>query len=75
MEDFVKCLKTFFSYFCTMNKTDRQREATRFSFDYLDYLLRQEGVVERLVNLKFEDLEHRLDKMIEQKINQHQNNQ
>lgn len=53
-----------------MNKTVRQQEATRFSFDYLNYLLQQEGVVERMVDVKFRDLERKLDKMIEQKINQ-----
>ena len=54
-----------------MNKTERQREATRFSLDYLNYLLQQEDVVGRMVDLKLKNLEPQIEKMIEQKINQH----
>lgn len=61
---------TFCCTFALVNKTERQQEATRFSFDYLNYLLQQEGVIERMVDMKFKDLEHKLDKMVEQKINQ-----
>ena len=32
-----------------MSKTEQQQEATRFSFDYLNYLMEQEGVVDRVV--------------------------
>lgn len=71
MEDFIKRRIVFLPYLCTMNKTERQREATRFSLDYLNFLLHQEGVVERMVDLKLKSLEPKIDKMIEQKINQH----
>ena len=74
MEDFIKHRKLFSSYLCTVNKTERQQEATRFSFDYLNYLLQQEGVVERMVDIKIRELEPKIDKMIEQKINQHLKN-
>ena len=53
-----------------MSKTERQQEATRFSFDYLNYLMEQEGVVERMVDRKIRQLEPRLEKLIDQKIDQ-----
>ena len=56
-----------------MKKTERQREAIRFSLDYLNYLLQQEGVVERMIDIKLKSLEPKIEKMIEQKIKQHFN--
>lgn len=53
-----------------MNKTEQQKEATRFSFDYLKYFLQQEGVVERMVDRKMSLLESRIDQMIDEKIYQ-----
>lgn len=73
MEDFIKRRITFLPYLCTMKKTERQREAIRFSLDYLNYLLQQEGVVERMIDIKLKSLEPKIEKMIEQKIKQHFN--
>ena len=53
-----------------MDKTIQQQEATRFSFDYLRYLLQQEVVIERMVDRKIAQLEPRIDKMISKKIEQ-----
>lgn len=53
-----------------MNKTEQQKEATRFSFDYLKYFLQQEGMVERMVDRKMSLLESRIDQMIDEKIYQ-----
>ncbi|MBR4921307.1 MAG: hypothetical protein IKZ62_08335 [Prevotella sp.] len=53
-----------------MNKTKRQEEATRFSFDYLRYFLQQEGVVERMVERKLNKLENQIEQLIDQKIEQ-----
>jgi hypothetical protein len=53
-----------------MNKTKRQEEATRFSFDYLRYFLQQEGVVERMVERKLNKLEDQIEQLIDQKIEQ-----
>lgn len=53
-----------------MDKTIQQQEATRFSFDYLRYLLQQEEVIERMVDRKIAQLEPRIDKMISKKIEQ-----
>ncbi len=53
-----------------MSKTDRQQEATQFSFDYLNSLMEQEGVVERMVEKRIRQLEPRLEKLIDQKIEQ-----
>ena len=58
------------SYLCTMNKTDQQKEATRFSFDYFNHLQQQEDVLDRMLDRKMSQLEIRLDKMIEKKIHQ-----
>jgi len=57
-----------------MNKTTQQEEATRFSLDYLHYFLQQEGIVERMVDRKFSQLEPQIDQLIEQKIIQHMQN-
>lgn len=73
MEDFIKRRITFLLYLCTMKKTERQREAIRFSLDYLNYLLQQEGIVERMIDIKLKSLEPKIEKMIEQKIKQHFN--
>ncbi|MBQ9678241.1 MAG: hypothetical protein IJV44_08915 [Prevotella sp.] len=53
-----------------MSKTEQQQEATRFSFDYLNYLMEQEGVVDRVVERKLRQLEPRLEQLIDQKIDQ-----
>ena len=53
-----------------MNKTKRQEEATRFSFDYLRFFLQQEGVVERMVERKLNRLEDQIEQLIDQKIEQ-----
>lgn len=51
-----------------MGKTEQQQEATRFSLDYLSYLMEQEGVVERMVDRKLKQLEPHIEDMIDQKI-------
>ena len=48
-----------------MSKTNRQQEATRFSLDYLRYLMEQEGVVERMVDRKLKQLEPCIEDMID----------
>ena len=39
-------------------KTEQQKEATRFSFDYFRYLLQQEEVIERMekVEMRLKEL-------------------
>lgn len=53
-----------------MNKTEQQKEATKFSFDYFKYLLQQEEVVERMVDRKIEQLTPRIEQLVDQKIDQ-----
>jgi hypothetical protein len=55
-------------------KSERQQKATRFSFDYLNYLIEQEEVVERMVDRKLKQLEPCLEKMIDEKIKEKLNN-
>lgn len=51
-----------------MNKTEQQKEATRFSFDYFKYLLQQEQVMDRMLERKMNQLEPRLEQLIDKKI-------
>ena len=51
-----------------MDKNERQQEARRFSFDYLNYLMEQEGVVERMVDRKLKQMEPCIKDMIDQRI-------
>ena len=51
-------------------KSERQQKATRFSFDYLNYLIEQERVVERMIDRKMKQMEPRLEELIDQKIDQ-----
>ncbi len=53
-----------------MNKTQQQQEATRFSFDYFKYLLQQEQVMDRMLERKINQLGPRLEKLIDEKINE-----
>lgn len=53
-----------------MNKTEQQKEAMRFSFDYFRYLLQQEEVIERMVNRKIDQMEPCIEQLVEQKIDQ-----
>ena len=53
-----------------MNKTERQKEATRFSIEYLHYLLKQEDVIERLLDKRMTQLEPELEKLIDERIDQ-----
>jgi len=57
-----------------MGTTDRNHEAKQFSFDYLDFLMEQEGVVERMVDRKLKLMEPEIEKLIEQKIQKLINN-
>ena len=54
----------------TMNKTERQKEATRFSIEYLHYLLKQEDVIERLLDKRMTQLEPLIEQMINEKVTQ-----
>lgn len=56
-----------------MNKTAQQQEATKFSFDYLKYLLQQEQVMDRMLERKINQLEPRLEKLIDEKIEERLN--
>ena len=51
-----------------MNKTEQQKEATRFSIDYFKYLLQQEQVMDRMLERKMHQLEPRLEQLIDKKI-------
>lgn len=55
-------------------KSERQQKATRFSFDYLNYLIEHEEVVERMVDRKLKQMEPCLEKMIDEKIKEKLNN-
>jgi hypothetical protein len=57
-----------------MSKTVRQQESTKFSFGYLDYLMEQEGVVERMVDRKLKQMEPKIEKLIEEKMKKLINN-
>ncbi len=54
----------------TMNKTEQQKEATRFSIEYLHYLLQQEDVIERLLDKRMTQLEPLIEQMISEKVSQ-----
>ncbi|MBO7116549.1 MAG: hypothetical protein J6V87_05825 [Prevotella sp.] len=56
-----------------MNKTAQQQEATKFSFDYFKYLLQQEQVMDRMLERKINQLEPRLEKLIDEKIEERLN--
>ena len=77
MADFINCPSAKWPYLCTrkstyrdMQKTEEQKEATRFSLDYFKYLLQQEQVLERLVERKMSQLEPRIERMIDEKVEQ-----
>ena len=50
------------------SKKELHNEAKRFSLDYLQYLLRQEDVIERLLEKRIIQLEPELEKLIDEKI-------
>ena len=51
-----------------MDKTEQQKEATKFSFEYLRYFLQQEEIVERLINNKVNQLRPEIERLIDKKI-------
>lgn len=51
-----------------MSKKEQHNDAKRFSLEYLQYLLRQEDIIERLLDKRMIQLEPELEKLIEQKI-------
>lgn len=51
-----------------MSKKEQQNDAKRFSLDYLQYLLRQEDIIERLLDKRMTQLEPELEKLIDEKI-------
>lgn len=51
-----------------MNKKEQQNDAKRFSLEYLQYLLRQEDIIERLLEKRITQLEPELEKIIDEKI-------
>jgi hypothetical protein len=50
------------------SKKEQHNDAKRFSLDYLQYLLRQEDVIERLLEKRIIQLEPELEKLIDEKI-------
>lgn len=50
------------------SKKEQHYEAKRFSLDYLQYLLQQEDVIERLLEKRMTQLEPELEKLIDSKI-------
>ena len=50
------------------SKKEQHNETKRFSLDYLQYLLRQEDVIERLLDKRMLQLEPELEKLIDEKI-------
>ena len=53
-----------------MNKKEQQNDAKRFSLEYLQYLLRQEDIIERLLDKRITQLEPELEKLIDERIDQ-----
>ena len=51
-----------------MSKKEQQNDAKRFSLEYLQYLLRQEDIIERLLDKRMTQLEPELEKLIDEKI-------
>ena len=51
-----------------MNKKEQKNDAKRFSLEYLQYLLRQEDIIERLLDKRMLQLEPELEKIIDEKI-------
>lgn len=51
-----------------MNKKEQQNDAKRFSLEYLQYLLQQEDIIERLLEKRMTLLEPELEKLIDKKI-------
>jgi hypothetical protein len=52
----------------TMSKKEQHNDAKRFSLEYLQYLLRQEDIIERLLDKRMIQLEPELEKLIDEKI-------
>lgn len=53
-----------------MSKKEQQNDAKRFSLEYLQYLLRQEDIIERLLDKRMIQLEPELEKLIDERIDQ-----
>lgn len=53
-----------------MSKKEQQNDAKRFSLEYLQYLLRQEDIIERLFDKRMTQLEPELEKLIDERIDQ-----
>ena len=53
-----------------MNKKEQQNDAKRFSLEYLQYLLRQEDIIERLLDKRMIQLEPELERLIDESIDQ-----
>lgn len=51
-----------------MSKKEQHNDAKRFSLEYLQYLLRQEDIIERLLDKRMIQLEPELEKLIDEKI-------
>ena len=50
------------------SKKEQHNDAKRFSLEYLQYLLRQEDIIERLLDKRMIQLEPELEKLIDEKI-------
>ena len=51
-----------------MSKKEQPNDAKRFSLEDLQYLLRQEDIIERLLDKRMTQLEPELEKLIDEKI-------
>jgi hypothetical protein len=51
-----------------MSKKEQHNDAKRFSLEYLQYLLRQEDIIERLLDKRMIQLEPELERLIDEKI-------
>ena len=50
------------------SKKEQHNDAKRFSLEYLQYLLRQEDIIERLLDKRMIQLEPELERLIDEKI-------
>lgn len=54
----------------TMSKKEQHNEAKRFSLEYLQYLLRQEDIIERLLDKRMDQLAPHIEQLVDKKIDQ-----
>ena len=54
-----------------MTLSEKQKAAHKLAADYMSFLIRQEALVDRLVERKWKEIEPQLEQMIERKIQEH----